>query len=98
SESYQDKEATDQQTTWQHRYIPLFSLPPSCCLMSLTSSPTIIIDCNEAKAHLHFFAYSMLQHSCFEVSTIDGATPRIREKICRTLKTKKELNTELNCP
>lgn len=84
-ESYRDEEATDQQTTWQHRYTLLF-FPPSYCLMSLISSPTIIIDYNEAKAHLHFFAYHTLQHFYFEVSTTDGATPRMSKKIYRSLK------------
>lgn len=90
SESYRDEEATDQQTTWQHRYTLLF-FPLSCCLMSLTSSPTIIIDCIEAKAHLHFFAYSTLQHSCFEVSTTDGATPRISKKYIHMLYIERKL-------
>lgn len=76
-ESYRDEETTDQQTTWQHRYTLLF-FPPSYCLMSLISSPTIIIDYNEAKAHLHFFAYRTLQHFYFEISTTDGATPRMK--------------------
>lgn len=84
-ESYRDEETTDQQTTWQHRYTLLF-FPPSYCLMSLISSPTIIIDYNEAKAHLHFFAYRTLQHFYFEVSTTDGATPRMSKKIYRSLK------------
>ncbi|CAK9803587.1 hypothetical protein ANTPLA_LOCUS3708 [Anthophora plagiata] len=95
SKSYRDEEATDQQTTWQHRCALLFFFPPSCCLMSLTSSPTIIIDCNEAKAHLHFFAYSTLQHSCFVVSTTDGATPRLNKKICRASRPRKTLASEI---